>query len=281
MMSTTRSTQSGENDNGSRHDHKSGTARSGAGWRHARPYVLGTASMVLLVGVWQLIVSAELLDSVFLPSPLEVLRSLADLARSGAMWKDMAVSGEEFAIGLAISVVAGTVLGILTGWYRPLDEFLKPSIVILNGIPHVALIPILILIYGIGITSKVVVVILSCLTVMIMNVATGVENVDPQLTRMASSFCASDRKMLMTVVAPAIVPYFMSGLRISIGRAVVGVVVGEIFAARAGLGHRLILASDSFNMPEMYATLVILAVLGIVLTQGTAVIERKMSKWRS
>jgi NitT/TauT family transport system permease protein len=253
----------------------------GRAWRRSRPYILGSSSIILAVGIWQLVVSAKLLNSAFLPAPLDVLRSLGDLVRSGDMWHDMAVSGQEFGIGLAISVVAGTVLGILTGWYKPLDEFLKPGIVILNGIPHVALIPILILIYGIGVTSKVVVVILSCLTVMIMNVATGVENVDPQLTRMASSFCAPDRKMLLTVVAPSVIPYFMSGLRISIGRAVVGVVVGEIFAARAGLGHRLILASDSFNMPEMYATLVILAVLAIVLTQGTAVIERRMSKWRS
>lgn len=249
--------------------------------RRLRPYALGSASMILAVAAWQVIVSAKLLNSVFLPAPWDVLRSLGDLVKSGAMWKDMAVSGQEFVIGLVISVVAGTVIGILTGWYKPLDEFLKPGIVILNGIPHVALVPILILIYGIGITSKVVVVVLSCLTVMIMNVATGVENVDPQLTRMASSFCASDRKMLMTVVAPAVIPYFMSGLRISIGRAVVGVVVGEIFAARSGLGHRLILASDSFNMPEMYATLIILAILAILLTQGTALIERRMSKWRS
>lgn len=248
--------------------------------RRARPYLLGASSVLILLAGWQLAVSYELVKTAFLPAPLDVGTTLATLFTGGAIWSNLAISGQEFAVGMVISVVAGAVLGILTGWYKPVDEFLKPIVIAVNGVPHVALVPILILVYGIGVTSKVVVVILSCVTVMLMNTATGVANADEQLNRMSKSFGATDLQTIRTVVVPSIVPYFMSGLRISIGRAVVGVVVGEIFASRGGIGNMLITASNSFNMPEMYATLLVLTAIGVVLTQGAGRLERRLQRWR-
>lgn len=263
-----------------RDDAAGGRRRPGKMFRRARPYLLGLSSVVILLVGWQLIVEYELVKTTFLPAPLDVGGTLVTLFTGGAIWSNLAISGQEFVIGMAASVGAGAVLGILTGWYKPVDEFLKPIVIAVNGIPHVALVPILILVYGIGVTSKVVVVILSCVTVMLMNTATGVANVERQLTRMATSFGASDLQTIRTVVVPSIVPYFMSGLRISIGRAVVGVVVGEIFASRGGIGNMLITASNSFNMPEMYATLIVLTVIGILLTQGAGRLERRLQRWR-
>ncbi|HEY3684073.1 MAG TPA: ABC transporter permease [Streptosporangiaceae bacterium] len=248
--------------------------------RRARPYLLGSASVVILLALWQLAVAYELVKTAFLPAPVDVAKTLATLFTGGAIWSNLAISGQEFFVGMVISVAAGAVLGILTGWYKPVDEFLKPIVIAVNGVPHVALVPILILVYGIGVTSKVVVVILSCVTVVLMNTATGVANVEEHLNRMSKSFCATDLQTIRTVVVPSIVPYFMSGLRISIGRAVVGVVVGEIFASRGGIGNMLIMASNSFNMPEMYATLLVLTAIGIVLTQGAGWLERRLQRWR-
>ena len=195
-------------------------------------------------------------------------------------WSNLAVSGEEFAVGLGISIALGAILGILTGWYKAFDEFLKPIVVGLNSMPQVAVIPLLILIFGIGMSPKIVVVVLSCSTVILMNTAAGVTNVDRNLMRLSRSFGASDLQAIRTVVLPSVVPFFMTGLRISIGRAMIGVVVGEIFASKAGIGNILIGASNSFNMPVMYATVVLITVLGILLTQGAAWLERRMQRWR-
>jgi NitT/TauT family transport system permease protein len=249
-------------------------------WLRSRSLILGLSSLVLLVAMWQIVVSAHVVNSLFLPSPLQVLKALKSLFNGGSVWSNLAVSGQEFGVGLGISVAGGALLGIVTGWYKVADEFLKPIVVGLNSMPQVAVIPVLILIFGIGMAPKVVVVILSCTTVIVMNTAAGVENVDRQLMRLARSFGASDLQAIRTIVLPSVVPFFMTGLRISIGRAMIGVVVGEIFASKAGIGNILISASNSFNMPVMYATVIVITVLGILLTQGAGRLERRMQRWQ-
>jgi ABC-type nitrate/sulfonate/bicarbonate transport system permease component len=250
-------------------------------WMRVRPLLLGATSVILLVVIWQAVADLKLVKQIFLPPPMQVLDALKSIFSGGPIWSDLGVSGEEFIIGLGISIAIGAVFGILTGWYRPVDEFLKPIVVALNSMPQVAVIPVLILIFGIGMTPKVIVVILSCAPVMLMNSAAGVGNVDERLMRVARSFGASDWQAIRTVVIPEVVPFFMTGLRISIGRAIIGVVVGEIFASKAGIGSLLISASDSFNMPVMYASVIIITVLGILLTQLAAWFERRMQAWRT
>lgn len=250
-------------------------------WIRTRPLLLGASSVILLVVIWQVVTDLNLVKQIFLPTPLQVLDGLKSIFSGGAIWNDLAVSGEEFIIGLGISIAIGASLGILTGWYRAVDEFFKPIVVALNSMPQVAVIPLLILIFGIGITPKVIVVILSCAPVILMNTTTGVGNVDERLMRVARSFGATDWQAIRTIVIPEVVPFFMTGLRISIGRAIIGVVVGEIFASKAGIGNLLISASDSFNMPVMYASVIIITAIGILLTQVAAWAERRMQLWRA
>ena len=258
-----------------------GRRAPGRAWIRTRPLLLGASSVILLVVIWQVVTDLNLVKQIFLPTPLQVLDGLKSIFSGGAIWNDLAVSGEEFIIGLGISIAIGASLGILTGWYRAVDEFFKPIVVALNSMPQVAVIPLLILIFGIGITPKVIVVILSCAPVILMNTTTGVGNVDERLMRVARSFGATDWQAIRTIVIPEVVPFFMTGLRISIGRATIGVVVGEIFASKAGIGNLLISASDSFNMPVMYASVIIITAIGILLTQVAAWAERRMQLWRA
>lgn len=249
-------------------------------WAAVRPFLLGALCLVLLVGLWQLAVEGHWVKPLFLPGPNKVVHAIGSLFSQGEIWSNLRVSGEEFALGLVISIVLGAVLGLLTGWYKAADEFLKPLVIGINSMPQVAVVPVLILIFGIGMTPKIVVVVLSCTTVILMNTAAGVGNVDWQLRRLARSFGASDLQVIRTIVLPSLVPFFMTGLRISIGRAMIGVVVGEIFASKAGIGNVLISASNSFNMPVMYATVTIITFLGIALTQAAALLERRMQRWQ-
>jgi NitT/TauT family transport system permease protein len=261
---------------GSRH-----TRRTLASFKRVRPLALGALAVIVLIAVWQLAVSANWVNTLFVPTPWNTAKALGNLFQNGQVWHNLGVSGEEFIIGLAISVALGAVLGILTGWYKSLDEFLKPIVIGLNAMPQVAVIPLLILIFGIGMAPKIVVVVLSCTTVILMNTAAGVAAVDEQLMRLSKSYAATDWQAIRTVVLPSLIPFFMTGLRISIGRAMIGVVVGEIFASRAGIGNVLITASNSFNMPVMYATVAIITILGVALTQSAAWAERRMQRWRA
>jgi NitT/TauT family transport system permease protein len=250
-------------------------------WRRSRPTLLGLSSLVLVVLLWQLVASLKLVNQLFLPSPVEVASAMKTVVINGRFLTDLRVSGEEFVIGLGLSVLIGGTLGILSGWYKPVDEFLRPLVVAVNSMPHLAVIPLLLLIFGIGMTPKIIVVLLSCIVVMLMNTAAGVANVDQQLMRLARSFGGSDLQVIRTIVLPSVIPFFMTGIRISVGRAVVAVVVGEIFASNAGLGNILINAQSAFNMPVMYATVILLTVIGIVLTEAAGVLERRLQRWKA
>jgi NitT/TauT family transport system permease protein len=241
---------------------------------------MGSSSLVLLVVIWQLATSYELVNTLFLPPPMAVAGAIKTLFTSGDLWYHLGVSAEEFGYGLGISIVFGALLGILTGWYRPAEEFLRPIVSGLNSMPHVAVIPVLILLFGIGLAPKIVIVVLSCTVTILLNTAAGVEHVDTHLMRMSRSFGARDLQVIRTVVLPSMVPFFMTGVRISVGRALIAVVVSEFFASKAGVGNVVISAANSFNMPRMYAMVLIITALGIALTQGATWLESRLQRWR-
>jgi ABC-type nitrate/sulfonate/bicarbonate transport system permease component len=246
-----------------------------------RGVILGTLAVVLCFGGWEFASANKLVDPMFLPRPLEVITTMGHIIASDTFPRDLKVSSYEFGLGLGLSIVLGGIIGILSGWYKAVEEFLNPLVISLNSVPHLALIPLLILIFGIGTTPKVILVLMSCIVVMIMNTAAGVENVDRQLMQMSRSFGASDRQIIRTVVLPAVIPYFMSGVRISVGRAVVAVAIAEIFASVAGLGNILIKAQSSLNIPAMYATVLLLTIIGVTLTQMAAWLERYLQRWKA
>ncbi len=245
-----------------------------------RPILLGAVSILILMGFWHYAATNNLVDSMFLPPPFEVLLALKGIITSDTFMRDLRVSGYEFGLGLSISIFVGGFIGILSGWYRSVEEFLRPIVIALNSVPHLALIPLLILLFGIGTTPKVLLVLLSCIVVMVMNTASGVQNVDPQLMRMSRSFGATDGQLIYTVVIPSVIPFFMTGVRICVGKAVVAVAVSEIFGSVAGIGNILIKAQSSMNMSVMYASVILLTIIGIALTQAAAALEHYIQRWR-
>ncbi|WP_171060888.1 ABC transporter permease [Poseidonocella sp. HB161398] len=245
-----------------------------------RPALLGTLSMATIVLAWQISATFGFIDTLFLPPPTEIMRALVEVVTSDTFPRDLQTSAYEFGLGLGISILVGGTLGVLAGWYRPFDELLRPIVIAVNSVPNLALIPIIILLFGIGTTSKIVLVLLSCIVVMEMNTQAGVENVDRQLKRMARSFGATDRQLIRTVVLPGMVPFFMTGVRICVGKAVVAVAVAELFGSVAGLGNILIKAQSEMNMAVMYAAVVLLTVIGIALTQTAVLLERLLTRWK-
>ncbi|MBI3002686.1 MAG: ABC transporter permease [candidate division NC10 bacterium] len=242
--------------------------------------ILGVASVALVLLLWEWTAARELVSLVFISSPTRIAKAAVELAASGGLWNDLKVSGIEFFVGYALSVAVGIPLGIATGWYRRLFYLLDPFISGLYATPRVALLPLIIIWVGIGIWSKIVVVFLGAVFPILINTLAAVRTTDERLLRAARSFGADDLQVFRTVVLPSSVPFILTGLRLGVGRALVGVVVGELYAATAGIGFLITVAGASFQTDKVFVGILIIAAAGMVSMEVLSRLERRFEKWR-
>lgn len=207
--------------------------------------------------------------------------AIGELWQKGELEKAMLVSFEEFAIGFVIATVAGIIIGLLSASFEPIKLTLTPWISGFYASPIIALAPLLILWFGVGIWSKVAVVISLVIFPMIINTEAGIIHTDPQLIEAAKSFGATRLQIFAKVSLPSASPYILAGLRLGVGRGLIGVVVGELAGARAGLGFLINNASQVFNMPQLFAGVIVLAVAGIAMTAFFQKLEAILVPWRA
>jgi ABC-type nitrate/sulfonate/bicarbonate transport system permease component len=249
-------------------------------WDRRRSFVVGLLGWLVVLTAWEVTVRLELVNTNFIASPTQIAAALVELVREGDLWHDLAVSGRELAFGLGLSIIVGVSLGLLMGWYRWLRELLDPFVNALYATPRIALIPLIILWFGIGIESKIVIVFLTSVFEVLVNTSAGVRSIDEGIIRTARSFGASSMQIFRTVALPSSVPFILTGLRLAVGRGLTGVVVGELFAAQAGIGHGLTQSAQLFRIDAMFAYLAIIAVTGIVLVSLLTKLERRFDAWR-
>jgi NitT/TauT family transport system permease protein len=182
---------------------------------------------------------------------------------------------------MVIATILGILFGLLIGWYRPLNAIFGPFITMMNAAPRVALIPLLILWLGIGFYSKVAAVVLGAFFPLVISVMISVRTLDEDLLQCARTFGASDLQVFRTLVLPNSVPFVVAGLHIAIGRGLVGVVIGEFLASRAGVGHVMAIASSTFQTDKLFVGLACVAGFGYALTRLVEYAERKIERWRS
>jgi len=242
---------------------------------------IGSAAVVIFVVVWQLAAFRRLVPELFLPGPMDIANAFGAYIAKGQIWPDMWISGQELMYGFALSIVVGLPVGMLMGWYRRLNEALDPFVTFFYSIPRVALTPLLIVWFGIGINSKIAVVFLGAIFAIVINTAAGVRNLDPALIKAARSFGASDAQLFRTIVLPGSVPFILTGLRLGLGHALTGVVVGELVAAQAGVGMMMATAGATFQTSKVFVGLVIFAVWGLVMTNILSRIEQRFQTWKT
>jgi NitT/TauT family transport system permease protein len=199
----------------------------------------------------------------------------------GQLWEHLWVSSQEFAIGMAIAAVSGILIGFATGVVRILDLSLTPWLAWFYAVPRVALIPILLVWFGLGLESKIAIVTLMGFFPIALNAAAGARTVDRRLLEMAAAFSVPRLLVFRAVIIPSSVPYVLTGVRLGIGSGLIGVVVGELFASRAGLGFLLVQAGYTFNAPRIFAMVFVLSGIGLVLTLLTSTLERRFEAWRT
>jgi len=242
--------------------------------------LISVASVIVVLAAWQLCASAGVVDEKLTSSPWGVVQSARFLIDTGQLGGDVASSASLFGVGLGLAIVIGAVGGVLIGWWRLVAAVFEPWIAILYAMPLIALLPLILVWFGIGFTAEVVMVVLIAVFPVLVSVMTGTRNVDQELVRLARSFCGSEAAVIKTVVVPSLIPYFVSGVRLAIGSGLVGVVVSEYFLGNSGIGGLIVTAGENLQSGEVFVGITILALSAIVMTGLLRRAERRISRWR-
>lgn len=252
-------------------------------YREREQTILGGGFILLLILAWEsipLLVTLPRGLSLFFTTPSEVVRTFYELVANGQIQDHFYISASEFVLGLGMAIAAGLPLGIVMGRSRIIDAMLDPFVTAFNATPRLIFLPLLILWFGIGMWSKVMIVFVGALFPLLINTYTGVKNVDRVLLNVVRSFGANEWQVMKVVVLPNSVPYIVVGLRLAIGRALLGVVVGEFFGASKGLGYMIASAATNYKVNVVFVGVAIFMVLSLVLTLPVKKIESKLTRWR-
>ena len=242
---------------------------------------MGTIAVVLFLIVWELVGNVyQLINPMFMSAPSLIAKAGVELFRSGEIWNDLYVSGVEFAWGFALSVVVGIPFGIGIGWYKKMAYIFDPFINAMNATPRVALLPLIIIWLGIGILSKIGIIFIGAVFPLMINTRDGVKTTPITLVDAARSFGASQWQIFKSVVVPSTMPFVLTGLRLAVGRSLIGVFVGELYAATAGIGFMITVAGATFQTDKVFVGILIFIITGLVATDILDRIERRFDEWR-
>ena len=234
-------------------------------------------SLVVLLAIWQLY-GSRVNKALFAP-PTAVVGAASEMIGSGELWRYLSGSLQVLAIGFSIALVIGIPLGVAIARSKVVRYALDWYVDAFNSTPNVALVPLITLIFGFDVTAKVIVVVISSLFAVIVNTEQGVRNVDQRLLEVAHSFRSSERQLWGDVVVPSALPYIAAGLRLAVGRALVGMVVAEFFTSITGIGYLIVRYGNSFQPDHLLVPIVVVMALGIVLTSITRGIEKRIAPW--
>jgi ABC-type nitrate/sulfonate/bicarbonate transport system permease component len=261
--------------------------------RH-EPLILGGSAVFVVLAIWQFFWSADVIakktgiekladykiSPLFLSGPSAIVVQFCELLVNGHLFSDIAYSGRNFVIGLSLAVIAGVVSGVIIGWYRKIRLLADPFVNALYATPRVAMVPLIIIWFGIGPSSKVFVVFMSAFFPMLVNTVAGIRTMDRDLLRAARAFCASDWQIFKTLAIPGSVPFILTGIRQGVAMGLIGVVVGEMFGGSEGVGFMVAYGQQTFATDTLFVGVVIIAFAGILLTWITERLERRFSRWR-
>lgn len=236
--------------------------------------------LVMLLALWEAAPRLALIDPVFLPPFSEVISAGWQLAQTGELYDDVSASLLRALGGFLISVVLIVPLGLAVGWYTRLGDLLNQFIEICRNTAPLALLPVFILLLGIGELSKITMVIYSCAWPLLLNTIAAVKQVDPLLIKSARTMGASPQQLFRKVILPAALPTIFVGIRLASASAMLVLVASEMVGAKAGLGYLIINSQYSFLIPQMYFGILGITVIGLVFNAVLEALERRFMRWK-
>jgi NitT/TauT family transport system permease protein len=216
----------------------------------------------------------------FLPPPSAIARACVTMTQSGELPQQLWHTTSVLTLGFGLAIVSGAALGIAMGMFSTLGRVLDPYVNAFSAMPTVALVPLVIIWLGLGFEAKVFLTWLVSISPVIINAQIGVRNVPPAFIETARAFGCRRRQIFRRVILPAAMPFFVAGIRVGLGRALVGAIVAEMFTALDGLGYLMVLYGNTFRTAELFVPIIVLATLSIAITNLIQRIEQRMAPWR-
>ena len=244
----------------------------------ARRWALRIASVAAILIAWQLYGGS--ISPVLLSDPSSVAVAFVDMIRDGSLGHALASSLAVLGLGFLFGAVAGVLIGLAAGRSDTVSALIDLPVSALYAVPAVTLVPLIVLWFGFGVTAKTVVVFLFVIFPVLINTTRGVREVDPELLEVARSFCSSERRMWFDLILPSALPFIVTGLRLAIGRALIGVIIAEFYTSLSGLGDLITTYASNFQTARMFVPIVVIALLGVVFTALLELAERKLVPWR-
>jgi NitT/TauT family transport system permease protein len=267
-------------------DRARGRAQASARPRGVRPWeriALPVGALIVVLAIWQLVSAWSGLGVwvQYISSPVDAISAGWGLLTSGELWSNTEGSLEAFAIGFALAAVIGVPIGLAMGWSRTLRELLDPPLNLLNATPRLALLPVIVVWLGIGVKATVVVVLIDAVIPVIVNAMAGVRDTDVKFIQVARSFGAGRLDLFRKVLLPASTPAVLTGVRLAVSRAVLGVIVAELYVSTAGIGHLIQTYGQAFQMSEVVFLVVLVGVFGYLINLALQRVERRFESWRA
>lgn len=244
----------------------------------SNPVVVKLITFAVVIVTWEVV--GHFINPLFLSSPSAIVIAFAELMQSGELFSAFRSSLTAFLIGMAASIAIGITVGVAMGRIRMIEYILEPYVTALYSTPSIALIPLFILWFGIGLTAKAFIIFFLSVFIVIINTFTGVKNLSQSVLDVSAAFGANQRQSFWMVVLPAALPFIMTGLRLAVGRGILAMIVAEFFTSISGLGGMIVKYGNFFQTAKMFVPILVVSLLGVCAVEILKRIETKLAPWK-
>jgi ABC-type nitrate/sulfonate/bicarbonate transport system permease component len=243
------------------------------------PNAIRTVSVATFLMIWEFY--GRRMDPIFMAPPSAIFTAALQLIESGALAKALIESLWPFAVGMVLTIILGIAIGIAIAQWRIVEYVCDPFINALYAIPRIALVPLIILWAGLEFTGKVTILVSVAVFPIIVNTYAGIRDVRGSMLEIGRAYGATETQIFFKIILPAAIPFIMAGVRLSVGLAIIGIVVAEFFTAISGLGGMIVEYANVFATAKLFVPIIVIALVGVVLTELVMWLERRLSKWRT
>jgi len=242
------------------------------------PNAIRAVSVAVFFAIWEYY--GRRMDPIFMAPPSAIFEAAVALIQSGALKKALVQTLWPFSVGMALTVVVGVLLGIVMAQWRTLEYVLDPFINALYAIPRIALVPLIILWAGLEFAGKVTILVSVAIFPITVNTYSGIRDVRGSMLEIGRAYGATEWQIFWKIVLPAAIPFIMAGIRLAVGLAIIGIIVAEFFTAISGLGGMIVEYANVFATAKLFVPIIVIAVVGVALTELVMWLERRLSRWR-
>ncbi len=243
-----------------------------------RPNLVRVVAVILFFIFWEF--AGREGNELFMSYPSAIVRAAWIITADGTLIEAFMASMVPFAIGMVISIIGGIVFGVAMARIWLFEYIIDPYVNALYAIPRIALVPLITLVAGLQIGGKITIIVSIAIFPVIINTYAGMKDVRGSLMEIGRAFCASERQIFFKIVLPYALPFIMAGIRLAVGLAIIGMVVAELFTAVTGLGGLIVRFANAFATDRLFVPIVLVAIMGVMITQFVQFIEYRLSKWR-